>query len=549
MRQAKMRARNAGASGIALLSMALIAGVVAGAADDPGAKPRAVTAADPAIPVDQLALLVKPLTVAELEVEAEAWRGLLRDKVAEISRAEIAAKKKREEIGKIKTAATAAQEADTAVRDAEKALEDARATGDAAAVQRAGESLETARKNAEKALRDAAEASRKTAEDAAVKDATEQAIEKAAKAPKEEEEPPPVKAEEAPDAAKLEKTAEKHSEVRELLLENLNTLREERTARIDRLGVVLNELELKGGAVDEYRKYVAAVSGIAIDVSDTSAALKAVGGWLTSKEGGVRWGGNALKFIAIVIAFWVLASVLSRLASRAAGASKRMSGLLRDFIVTSVYRVILFVGLVIALSALEVNIGPVLALIGAVGFVIGFALQGTLSNFASGLMILMYRPYDVGHVIDVAGVLGTVESMTLVSTKVRTPDNRVVVVPNNSIWGGIITNVTGTDRRRVDLVFGIGYSDDIAKAQGILESIVRSHACVLKDPEPVIKLHELGDSSVNFVVRPWARPDDYWTVYWDITRAVKEEFDRNGITIPFPQRDVHIYQETPSPRA
>jgi small conductance mechanosensitive channel len=131
--------------------------------------------------------------------------------------------------------------------------------------------------------------------------------------------------------------------------------------------------------------------------------------------------------------------------------------------------------------------------------------------------------------------------MTIVSTTLRKPDNQKVVVPNNMIWGDIITNITGTSKRRVDLVFGIGYGDDIAKAQGILEDILAKHEAVLKDPEPVVKVHELGDSSVNFVVRPWVETGNYWNVYWDITRAVKERFDAEGVSIPFPQRDVHMY--------
>jgi small conductance mechanosensitive channel len=198
---------------------------------------------------------------------------------------------------------------------------------------------------------------------------------------------------------------------------------------------------------------------------------------------------------------------------------------------------------VIAVSQLGVDVGPLLAAIGAAGFIIGFALQGTLSNFAAGIMILMYQPFDVGDAVEVAGVSGAVEKMTLVSTTIKSWDNKQIVVPNNSIWGDVITNITGNAIRRVDMVFGIGYDDDIEKAQSVLESIIADHEKVLKDPEPTIKLHELGDSSVNFVVRPWARKEDYWGLYWDITKEVKRRFDKEGISIPFPQRDVHIYQE------
>jgi len=202
------------------------------------------------------------------------------------------------------------------------------------------------------------------------------------------------------------------------------------------------------------------------------------------------------------------------------------------------------VGFVVALSMLEINVGPLLAAIGAVGFIIGFALQGTLSKFAAGIMILIYRPYDVGDFVDIGGTFGTVDAMTIVSTTLMTLDNQKVVVPNNMIWGDKITNVTGTDKRRVDMVFGIGYSDDIAKAQRILEEILVDHEAILKDPEPVVKVHELADSSVNFVVRPWVKTENYWNVYWDITKTVKLRFDDEGISIPFPQRDVHVYNNS-----
>jgi small conductance mechanosensitive channel len=202
------------------------------------------------------------------------------------------------------------------------------------------------------------------------------------------------------------------------------------------------------------------------------------------------------------------------------------------------------VGFVVALSMLEINVGPLLAAIGAAGFIIGFALQGTLSNFAAGIMILIYRPYDVGDFVDIGGTFGTVDAMTIVSTTLMTLDNQKVVVPNNMIWGDKITNVTGTDKRRVDMVFGIGYSDNIAKAQRILEDILLKHQAILKDPEPVVKVHELADSSVNFVVRPWVKTENYWNVYWDITKTVKLRFDDEGISIPFPQRDVHVYNNS-----
>jgi small conductance mechanosensitive channel len=140
-------------------------------------------------------------------------------------------------------------------------------------------------------------------------------------------------------------------------------------------------------------------------------------------------------------------------------------------------------------------------------------------------------------------VFGTVHDMSLVSTTILTIDHQTLIVPNAKIWGDVIKNVTAQDTRRVDMVFGIGYGDDIRQAERVLKSIIEAHDKVLKDPEPTVKLHELGDSSVNFVVRPWVKTDDYWDVFWDVTREVKLRFDSEGISIPFPQRDVHVYPE------
>jgi len=197
----------------------------------------------------------------------------------------------------------------------------------------------------------------------------------------------------------------------------------------------------------------------------------------------------------------------------------------------------------VALSQLGIALGPLLAGLGIAGFIIGFALQEVLGNFAAGVMILVYRPYDVGDLIEAAGVSGKVDEMSMVSTTIMTIDNQTLVVPNGKIWGDVIKNVTAQRIRRVDMVFGVSYGDDIPKTEKVLADILREHPKVLADPEPVVRLHKLNDSSIDFVVRPWVLTDDYWEVYWDITREVKMRFDREGISIPFPQRDVHFYDE------
>lgn len=322
---------------------------------------------------------------------------------------------------------------------------------------------------------------------------------------------------------------------------DISQLQEERTRISDRLRVVLDEWEKKGGDPAEYRLYATAVGGIQVDVKDAATSVRIIRDWLVSDRGGIRWAWNIGKFIAILAAFWFLSLILASLAGRAATSMRGSSSLLKSFLTTFVRQATLVIGGIVSLAALEVNISPLLALIGGAAFVVGFALQGTLSNFAQGLIILAYRPFDVGDYIEAGGVGGIVESMNMLSTTIRTPDNKQVIVPNGKVGADTITNATASPIRRVDLTFGVGYSDDIGKVQAVLETLVADHPLVLKDPLPVIEVNALADSSVNFVVRPWSKTADYWTVYWDLTRGVKLAFDRAGISIPFPQRDVHVY--------
>ena len=322
----------------------------------------------------------------------------------------------------------------------------------------------------------------------------------------------------------------------------LSRLQEEQTQLINRLKTVLDEWERKGGDPQEYRLYASAVGGLDVDVKNTAATVAFLKNWLLSPQGGIRWVINIIAFVGILFASWVLSKILSSLTGKALSRVKGTSSLLRSFMVNLVRQATLILGLVMSLSALEINTSPLLALIGGAAFVIGLALQGTLSNFAQGLLILAYRPFDIGDVVDAGGVSGIVDSMNMLSTTIRTFDNKLMIVPNGKIGGDTITNATASDTRRIDMTFGIGYDDDADQAQAILERVVTGHPLVLKDPAPLIRLNELADSSVNFIVRPWAKTADYWAIYWEVTAAVKKEFGEAGISIPFPQQDVHVYQ-------
>ena len=329
------------------------------------------------------------------------------------------------------------------------------------------------------------------------------------------------------------------------LAEQLAAVQVKQTSAISRLKTTIDALEKKGGDVESYRQYVGAITGLNL-ATDAVTTWTIVKNWFTSDQGGKKWMWNLIKFFLVLAAFYFGATIIGRFARHAVSRVAGVSQLLTDFVGSFVKQLLMVIGFIVSLAALEINIAPLLAAIGATGFVIGLALQGTLSNFASGLLILFYRPFDVGDVIDAGGVSGIVNSVTLVSTHVRTFDNKVMIVPNNDIWGGTITNATASDTRRVDMVFGIGYDDDIERAKEILERLVSDHPLVHNDPVPVIRLNELADSSLNFICRPWSNTEDYWTVYWDITKSVKKEFDKNGISFPYPQRDVHVYQQTAS---
>ncbi len=251
-----------------------------------------------------------------------------------------------------------------------------------------------------------------------------------------------------------------------------------------------------------------------------------------------------LIFLLILFAFRALSRAVRRLVQAALERSSAdMSTLLQDVLISISGGTVMLFGILVALSQVGISLGPMLAGLGVAGFIVGFALQDTLGNFASGGMILIYRPYDVDDFVEVAGTAGLVKKMTLVSTTIVTFDNQTLVIPNSKIWGDVIKNVTHQRVRRVDMEFGISYGSDIEHAETVLRDIVDEHEKVLDSPEPTIVVASLGDSSVNLAVRPWVRTEDYWSVYWDITRTVKLRFDKEGISIPFPQRDVHFYKE------
>jgi small conductance mechanosensitive channel len=310
---------------------------------------------------------------------------------------------------------------------------------------------------------------------------------------------------------------------------------------------MMDRLEL--GTAEYQQLLIQATGQVTTDILDTDVAVGLLQQWLIglkdwAVENGPRLVFKGLVFLLILFVFRLLSRLVRKVVRKAVSTSKlNFSQLLQDMFVSTSGNVVMIIGLLVALSQLGFALGPILAGLGIAGFIIGFALQETLGNFAAGMMILVYRPYDVGDMIEAAGVFGEVGAMSMVSTTVLTIDNQTLVIPNGKIWGDVIKNVTAQKVRRVDMTFGVSYTDDIPHTEKVLAQILEEHPKVLDDPEPVVKLHNLGDSSVDFVVRPWVHTEDYWDVYWDVTREVKMRFDREGISIPFPQRDVHHYEE------
>ena len=198
--------------------------------------------------------------------------------------------------------------------------------------------------------------------------------------------------------------------------------------------------------------------------------------------------------------------------------------------------------IIAALNQLGIQTASFIAILGAAGLAVGLALQGSLGNFAAGVLMIIFKPFKVGDYIEGAGTAGIVEKIEIFTTQLKTPDNKTVIVPNAKMTGDKITNFTVKGTRRVDFVFGIGYDDDIDKARSIIKEIIDQDERVMKEPEPMIVVSELGDSSVKLTVRAWTTTNDYWSFYFNTTEQVKKQFDARGVSIPFPQRDVHIYE-------
>jgi small conductance mechanosensitive channel len=272
---------------------------------------------------------------------------------------------------------------------------------------------------------------------------------------------------------------------------------------------------------------------------------------------GVDWAGLYEKLqtlgvdfgikLIVAIAIFYIGRIVARVVTngiRKLLVSQEVDKILESFISNLVYWALMTFIIIAAISQVGIQTTSLIAIMGAAGLAVGLALQGSLANFAAGVLIVMFRPYKVGDFVEAAGVAGSVVQVQILTTVLKTGDNKQIVVPNGQIMNSIITNFSANETRRVDLVIGIGYDDDIDKARQTIQALVDADDRILAEPECLIAVSELADSSVNFAVRPWVKTADYWAVHFGLTEAIKKRFDQEGISFPFPQQDVHLIQSS-----
>lgn len=259
-----------------------------------------------------------------------------------------------------------------------------------------------------------------------------------------------------------------------------------------------------------------------------------------------EWGLQVVGALVVLVAGWTVAKWVRRAVRRALDRSRVDNTLIPFLSSLAYYSVLVFVGVAV-LNLFGIQTASLIAVLGAAGFAVGLAFQGTLSNFSSGIMLLVFRPFEVGDVVEVAGQSGTVAEIGIVSTRLDTTDNVRVTLPNSEVFGEVIKNYDAHDTRRVDLTVGISYDDDIGAAVETIRRVLREEDRVLEEPEPTVAVGSLGDSAVNLIVRPWCATDDYWSVRRDLIRQLKEQMEADGLSFPYPQRDVHVHGDDAGP--
>jgi small conductance mechanosensitive channel len=583
---------------------------------------KAVTIADPTIPTDELKLLVKPLTLAELENEAAAWQELVKAKVQEISNSEIAIKRKNRQIEQEKEAVKSLENAQAALAAAEEAQKAATPGSPEAeeAAKKVAEAQESLTK-AQEALAAATETRESLEGDEEVQKAVNEAQQDVAEGGKtaaEKEEEKKAAAAPTPDPAefdlycnqygdasyvsesgvevsctqeteftdtpatdnqateetatqldqaateldagsgdstaqlqeqqgqldqatqRLEDNQQAEEELKTQLVVNVTTLQSERTALVDRFGVVLDEMEAKGGDPAAYKTYITAISGVELDMEDTTGLGVRLASWFQSEEGGLRWATNIGKFVGIVVVAIVVSQALSKVVN---GTMSKFgsSSLLREFAVIMIKRGGVVLGVLIGLTALEISLGPVFAVLGGLSFILGFALQSNLGNLASGLMIMAYKPFDVGDEVKVGGYWAYIKSITLANTQLKGFDGSIINLPNNTIWSGDIINYTHEEIRKYAIPISVKFEQDLEQVHEMWMEIAASHPKVLETPAPGwFPWSGQYDYQICVTLSAWTKTDDYWPVYIDLLKMLQKRIGELGIQLTAPVQDIRI---------
>ncbi|HBQ99703.1 MULTISPECIES: mechanosensitive ion channel domain-containing protein [unclassified Roseofilum] len=554
--------------------------------------PAAKTIEDPDIPVDELRLLVKPLTLAELQIEAEGWQGLLQAKVREISNQEIAIKRKNRKIQETEDAVQKLEEAQQTLEEAQEA-EVTEGAGSTAVIEKT-EEAEAALQEAQESVEAAAEAEQQIQEDEELRETVESTLdteleqeelgsllendlntedveavqedfEEAAAllegevegATEDSEEIDPVtgaplgEGETAAESdgitdteerigqldqveTQLEQAADAEEDVKQELIVGVTELQNQQTALADRFKVILDAIDQRGGETESYRTYIAAVSGIEIDVTDTQGLMVRLLAWAQSEEGGLRWARSLGIFVGIVsvsgVVSWFGGNALDALFLKTSFASELFEG----FIVKTFRRGTLVMGVLLGLTALGVSLGPLLALIGGASFILAFALQSNLSNLASGLMLMFYRPFDVGDEVKVAGMWAIVDSISLANTTFKSWNGELVAVPNSTVWNDNIYNLTHADVRKVKHTLRLNVNEDLPRVKELLVEVMKSHPKVLQDKPIGTYVYWYQEDHIPISAACWATKEDYWYVWEETLIMIQERFKQEGISVAIP---------------
>ena len=330
------------------------------------------------------------------------------------------------------------------------------------------------------------------------------------------------------------------------LVENISSLQEEQAALINRLNIVLDEIIKKGGNPTTYQKYIAAISGVDLnlDIAKRGNISLRLSNWLKSDEGGIRWGFNILKFVIIVSSSFAVSRITKKLVKTSLNRFSNISNLFLDFLVISSERGVIVIGILIGLTSLGISIGPLLALIGGVSFVLGFALQNNLGNFASGLMLLVYKPFDVGDRVLIPGTSdqGFVKTITLANTSFDHYTGKIVTLPNSEVWGSRIENLLPGDHRLIELLFMISSNDDIRRIKDAWESATASNPDIVKDKWSM-SLPYISPKSGDLMYwcGAWASKDNYWEVYVNVVMSIWDNLKDSGIAFGLNKGESYVH--------